>query len=122
MKWIEVLIYTTAEARDAVSVICTELGASGVAIEDSETLAGSMLDGDFKSDSDRQTTKEEAFSEVIVKAYYPENIGFDVIAVLNDRLSEASEYINTGDISIATNELDEQDWANIGRSITNPSI
>lgn len=95
MKWLEVRIHTTAEATDAVSVLCTELGAAGVAIEDSETLMNEV-DGD----------------RVTVKAYYPENYGSDIIALLNQKLSEAAEYVNIGEIRIDTNELDEQDWAN----------
>ncbi|MBB4825770.1 ribosomal protein L11 methyltransferase [Sporosarcina luteola] len=111
MKWSEISIHTTHEATEAVANILHEAGASGVVIEDSnepdrvhENRFGEIYD----------LNREDFPAEgVIVKAYLPVNsFLIETVGEIKESIEGLRQFgIDTGNNTIQTNEVDEEDWA-----------
>lgn len=116
MKWTELTIRTTTACSDLVAQILMEQGAAaGVAIYD----RADINDGRNRTDWDYADEEELAadYAEwVQVRAYLPEDASLRerVLSVRHalDELASRSDPAFTGPLDIATDSLDEQDWAN----------
>lgn len=110
MKWCEVSIQTTHEATELISEIFTDLGASGVVIEDPELINDYITSGKWDYTDIPIATETEV---VTVKAYLPVN------GELEGRLQTFSNEVrlleergvSTVPGIIATNELEDEDWS-----------
>ncbi|WAM30770.1 50S ribosomal protein L11 methyltransferase [Caldicellulosiruptor naganoensis] len=106
MKWFEVSIKTLQEAEDAISNILYDLGANGVVIEDDEIL---KYPNSWDYIDENQFPKRNF---AIVRAYFPESVNIsELIFNIEERLKDASQYLNIGEGKIDISEVDEKDWA-----------
>lgn len=111
MKWVEVSIYTSNAASDVLSEICTELGASGVALEDGQEIA-EMVKNSQVSDYIDDSVIVNLPEGVIIKAYYPDDENSDsLISVIKDKIKLVSGYFDTGRSEVKSLVIDEEDWA-----------
>ncbi|WP_271629623.1 50S ribosomal protein L11 methyltransferase [Caldicellulosiruptor sp. DIB 104C] len=107
MKWFEVAIKTVEEAEDAISNILYDLGANGVVIEDNEIL---KYPNSWDYIDENQFPKRNF---AVVRAYFPESVNIsELIFNIEERLKDASQYLNIGEGEIDISEVDEKDWAN----------
>ena len=92
--WQELKVTVKREGEELVSNLLIELGAQGVAIEDSMDYVGNVdRFGEIFPEVEQQ-------EEIVVTAYYPETV--DVAAVetdLQDRLSELTDFMDLGEKS-----------------------
>lgn len=106
MKWFEISIKTLQEAEDAISNILYDLGANGVVIEDDEIL---KYPNSWDYIDENQFPKRNF---AIVRAYFPESVNIsELIFNIEERLKDASQYLNIGEGKIDVSEVDERDWA-----------
>lgn len=110
MKWCEVSIQTSHEAVELISEIFTELGATGVVIEDPELINDYITSGKWDYTDIPIATETEV---VTVKAYLSVN------GELNGRLQTLENEVkllgdrgvNTAPGVISTSELADEDWS-----------
>ena len=114
--WQELKVTVKREGEELVSNLLIELGAQGVAIEDSMDYVGNVdRFGEIFPEVEQQ-------EEIVVTAYYPETV--DVVAVetdLQDRLSELTDFMDLGEIKIGTTALAEEDWADNWKKYYEPA-
>ena len=117
MKWTEVSIKTTAEACDAVSGMLMSLGAGGVVIEDPneierqlENLESPEYAGVPPVDLLRGGAPDAG--EVAVKAYFSrERARGEFDDLIKGKLDYISRFLDAGSLSVAYEEVDDEDWA-----------
>ncbi|WP_026485601.1 50S ribosomal protein L11 methyltransferase [Caldanaerobius polysaccharolyticus] len=116
MSWIEVQVKTTRDAVDAVSNILYDVGAGGVVIEDFH-IASEATEWD-EEDVDKLIVEDNI---AVVKGYLPEGPDLpDKLNTVRNRVKELGNYINTGESTISTAEVYEEDWANSWKKYYKP--
>ena len=110
MKWCEVSIQTTHEATELISEIFTDLGASGVVIEDPELINDYITSGKWDYTDIPIATETEV---VTVKAYLPVNGELEGrLQTFNNEVRLLGERgVSTVPGIISTNELEDEDWS-----------
>ncbi|AXQ77786.1 50S ribosomal protein L11 methyltransferase [Streptococcus chenjunshii] len=106
-NWQELIITINREAEEAASNILIELGSQGVAINDSADYLGKV--GKYGE----LFPEVEQDERVTVTAYYPETADMEKIChSINERLTELADFgLQTGEITLSTQVLAEEDWA-----------
>lgn len=114
MKWIEITIYTTEEATEALADYLHRNGAGGVSIEESGSL-------DRQRDTSLGQWYERALNDIPegeaeMKAYFATELG-DIQTTIIEPLREfvasfPSFGLDPGKGEISWHEVDEDDWAN----------
>ena len=103
--WQELKVTVKREGEELVSNLLIELGAQGVAIEDSMDYVGNVdRFGEIFPDVEQQ-------EEIVVTAYYPETV--DVAAVeadLQARIAEFTDFMDLGEAKMGSTALAEADW------------
>ncbi len=112
MNWIEVTVYTTGEAYDAIADMLTGMGASGVSIIDPDEFRKSIEQLDSPDYIDSGLMK--SFGEdVMVKAYFPDSRDeAELVQVIESEIDRIGKFINTGKGTIETALICDEDWAN----------
>ena len=114
--WQELEVTVKREGEELVSNLLIELGAQGVAIEDSMDYVGNVdRFGEIFPDVEQQ-------EEIVVTAYYPETV--DVAAVeadLQARLAELMDFMDLGEVKMGTTALAEEDWADNWKKYYEPA-
>lgn len=113
MKYIELMIYTTTEASDAVSNMLYDLGAAGVVIEDPNDFR--LLNNDEKSwDYVEDEMIESMGEDTKVKGYFSELDYKDkIINEIKLKLDQFEGFgLNKGKGEIKTKEVYDEDWSN----------
>ena len=120
MKWNQVSVLTTSEAVEAVSNILMEVGANGVAIEDS-------LDAlNFESDAFGEILDIETFDHIKegakVIAYFPETVFLpEILPTVELRVNQLEDFgLEVGEKTIETSEVVENDWATAWKKYYHP--
>lgn len=112
MRWHEVTVYTTEEAIEMISNFIHELGAGGVAIEESGTL-----------NKERDTSLGQWYEKPLndipegraeIKGYFSEGIDMEsIMEQLKASVAQLTEFdIDTGNPTFECKEVDDEDWAN----------
>ena len=104
--WQELKVTVKREGEELVSNLLIELGAQGVAIEDSMDYVGNggPLSVRFFPEVEQQ-------EEIVVTAYYPETVDVATVeADLQARLAELTDFMDLGEVKIGTTALAEEDW------------
>ena len=114
--WQELKVTVKREGEELVSNLLIELGAQGVAIEDSMDYVGNVdRFGEIFPEVEQQ-------EEIVVTAYYPETV--DVAAVeadLQARLAELIDFMDLGEVKMGTTALAEEDWADNWKKYYEPA-
>ncbi|VNY73456.1 ribosomal protein L11 methyltransferase [Streptococcus pneumoniae] len=114
--WQELKVTVKREGEELVSNLLIELGAQGVAIEDSLDYVGNVdRFGEIFPEVEQQ-------EEIVVTAYYPETV--DVAAVeadLQARLAELTDFMDLGEVKMGTTALAEEDWADNWKKYYKPA-
>ncbi|OXM86124.1 50S ribosomal protein L11 methyltransferase [Paenibacillus rigui] len=112
MRWHEVTVHTTEEAIEMISNFIHELGAGGVAIEESGTL-----------NKERDTSLGQWYEKPLndipegraeIKGYFSEGTDMEsVMEQLQASVAQLTEFdIDTGNPTFELKEVDDEDWAN----------
>ena len=120
MRWHEITIHTTEEAVEMISNFIHELGAGGVAIEESGTLNRS-----------RDTSLGQWYEfplndipegRVIIQGYFPEEM--DIEAISRDLRASIDSLpalgIDTGNPTMSMRLADEEEWAEAWKQYFKP--
>ena len=120
--WIEVRVITTSEALEPVSGIFYSLDCKGVAIEDPNDILG-REQGPLTWDFADINVLEHKGEVAVVKGYFAEEDNIkDVIAYINERLTELKEMgIDLGQAKVESETMHEEDWANTWKQYYKPS-
>ena len=114
--WQELKVTVKREGEELVSNLLIELGAQGVAIEDSMDYVGNVdRFGEIFPEVEQQ-------EEIVVTAYYPETV--DVATVESDlqaRLAELTDFMDLGEVKMGTTALAEEDWADNWKKYYEPA-
>lgn len=112
MTWHEIKILTTEEAYDAVTEMLTSIGAGGVSIEDPNDIRRELEKPgtlDYADDEFIQSLGED----VVVKAYFPGTVNvMELTALVQEKLSFISNFLDTGKGFAGISSVNEEDWAN----------
>lgn len=120
MKWIEVVIRTTDEASDAVSEMLTSIGAGGVVIEDPNDIRRQIEDPNTLDYADDEFIQSLGV-DVIIKAYFHDSgNNSELLALINEKLTFISQFLNVGNGFEGFSEVDEQDWATSWKKFYKP--
>ena len=93
-----------------------ELGAQGVAIEDSMDYVENM---DRFGEIFPEVEQKE---EIVVTAYYPDTVDVTVVeADLQARLAELTDFMDLGEVKMGTTALAEEDWADNWKKYYEPA-
>ncbi|MGT2736500.1 50S ribosomal protein L11 methyltransferase [Streptococcus orisratti] len=106
-SWQELTIHVHRDAEEAVSNLMIETGSQGVAISDSADYVG-------QEDRFGELYPEVEQSDMIaITAYYPDTLDIEEIkADLATRLADLTGFgLETGQVSLESQELAEEDWA-----------
>ena len=106
-SWQELTIHVHRDAEEAVSNLMMETGSQGVAISDSADYVG-------QEDRFGELYPEVEQSDMIaITAYYPDTLDIEEIkADLATRLADLTGFgLETGQVSLESQELAEEDWA-----------
>lgn len=114
--WQELKVTVKREGEELVSNLLIELGAQGVAIEDSMDYVGNMdRFGEIFPEVEQQ-------EEIVVTAYYPDTVDVTVVeADLQARLAELTDFMDLGELKIGTTALAEEDWADNWKKYYEPA-
>ena len=114
--WQELKVTVKREGEELVSNLLIELGAQGVAIEDSMDYVGNVdRFGEIFPEVEQQ-------EEIVVTAYYPDTV--DVATVESDlqaRLAELTDFMDLGEVKMGTTALAEEDWADNWKKYYEPA-
>ncbi|MFD0958620.1 50S ribosomal protein L11 methyltransferase [Paenibacillus chungangensis] len=120
MKWHELTIGTTEEAVEMISNFLHELGAGGVAIEESGTL-------NKPRDTSLGQWYELPLNDIpeghaVMKGYFAEGTDMEaLLCQLKPRVEQLREFdIDTGDVSYESLLVDDEDWANAWKQYFKP--
>lgn len=104
--WQELRVTVHREAEEAVSNLLIELGAQGVAIEDSADYLGKV--GRYGE----VFPEVEQSDSIAVVAYYPETVTMtEMKQTVRERLAQLAEFLELGPVEVRSTELAEEDWA-----------
>jgi ribosomal protein L11 methyltransferase len=120
LRWHEVTIRTTEQAAEIVSHYLLELGAGGVAIEESGTLSK-------QRDTSLGQWYELPLNDIpeghaVVQAYFPEEENAEeIVKRLGESIAESGDYgIEFGDWTIEAKRVDDEDWADAWKKYFKP--
>lgn len=120
MKWHEITIHTTEVATEMISNLIHELGAGGVAIEESGTL-----------NKERDTTYGKLYDKplndipegrAVIQGYFDETMDMEVVmAELQERVVELEQFdIDTGNPTYSLKLVDDEEWATAWKQYFKP--
>ena len=114
--WQELKVTVKREGEELVSNLLIELGAQGVAIEDSMDYVGNVdRFGEIFPEVEQQ-------EEIVVTAYYPETVDVATVeADLQARLAELTDFMDLGEVKMGTTALAEADWADNWKKYYEPA-
>ncbi|GAA0747355.1 50S ribosomal protein L11 methyltransferase [Clostridium oceanicum] len=119
--WLEVTIYTSSEAVEAVSGILYNTEIEGVSIEDPQDIEFKKKNpGDWDYfDETLLKVKDSA----IIKGYYKENDDFEkTIKYIKESVENLGEFgIDKGEGIVTVAEVNEEDWANNWKKYYKPT-
>jgi len=120
MIWFEILIKTTHEANDVITVILEDLGCEGVAIVDPNEIKEQIKDSNTFDYIDDEFI-DNLSKDTLIKAYFSseKNI-IKLCEQIKIKLEEISQYFNVGKGKIEYKEIDEEDWANSWKKYFKP--
>jgi len=123
MEWMEVAVHTTTQGSDVVSMLLMQNGAAGTAIEDRNDVPDPTKPHGYWELID-QSLIDNMPEDVLVKAWLP------IDQRLNDTLNALKQHLATlpslnpavelGSLSLDTNQVDEQDWAECWKKFYKP--
>lgn len=116
-SWQELTIHVHRDAEEAVSNLMIEMGSQGVAISDSADYLG-------QEDRFGELYPQVEQSETIaITAYYPDTMDIEAVKRnLVERLSGLTEFgLETGELSLESQELVEEDWADNWKKYYEPT-
>lgn len=116
-SWQELTIHVHRDAEEAVSNLMIETGSQGVAISDSADYVG-------QEDRFGELYPEVEQSELIaITAYYPDTLDIEEVkADLAARLADLTDFgLETGQVSLESQELAEEDWADNWKKYYEPA-
>ena len=120
LRWHEMTIYTREEAVELIAHFIHELGAGGVAIEESGTL-----------NKPRDTRFGEWYElplndipegEAVIKSYFPEETDIDaLVSQLRQSIDRSRDAgIDPGKVRISLGKVDEAEWADAWKNYFKP--
>ncbi|WP_044768750.1 50S ribosomal protein L11 methyltransferase, partial [Streptococcus suis] len=116
-SWQELTIHVHRDAEEAVSNLMIETGSQGVAISDSADYVG-------QEDRFGELYPEVEQSDMIaITAYYPDTVDIEEVkADLATRLADLTGFgLETGQVSLESQELAEEDWADNWKKYYEPA-
>ncbi|MCH5583849.1 50S ribosomal protein L11 methyltransferase [Shimazuella sp. AN120528] len=121
MKWLELAIYTEEESVEALTERLQDMGAGGVSIEESSTIAQTQP-GEY-GEIIALNPADYPDSGVIVKSYFAEVRNTDqLVSQMKECLCELKEYgLRVGESKIETKWVDDEDWANAWKAYYKPT-
>lgn len=119
MKWHEIAVHTSEEASEIISHFFHELGAGGVAIEESDV--GKPRDTSLGQWYDLPLN-DLPEGTAVIRGYFPEMADADaILARLKDKVAELAQYgIDAGQPRWDVRIVDEEDWANAWKAYYKP--
>ena len=119
MRWQELSVATTKDAREAVADLFYQAGAQGVVIEDPHDYLRYMEEGKWEY-FDIPPDKL-AGEEVVLKAYLP----FDTklpcrVEEFTQSLNDLAQYFEGLNCKVSISEIAEEDWANAWKTYYKP--
>lgn len=115
--WQEVTVHVHRDAQEAVSNLLIETGSQGVAIEDSADYIG-------QKDRFGELYPDVEQSDMIaITAYYPSSTNLaDVTMTINEQLAELASFgLQVGQVTVDSQELAEEDWADNWKKYYEPA-
>ncbi|AIQ02452.1 50S ribosomal protein L11 methyltransferase [Streptococcus pyogenes] len=115
--WQEVTVHVHRDAQEAVSNLLIETGSQGVAIADSADYIG-------QKDRFGELYPDVEQSDMIaITVYYPSSTNLaDVIATINEQLAELASFgLQVGQVTVDSQELAEEDWADNWKKYYEPA-
>ncbi len=123
MEWMEVAVHTTTQGSDMVSMLLMQNGAAGTAIEDRNDVPDPTKPHGYWELID-QSLIDSMPEDVLVKGWLPMNERLsDSLSALKEQLSalpSLNPEISLGALSLQTNQVDEQDWAECWKKFYKP--
>lgn len=117
MKWVELTLITSQEAREAAAEILYRRGASGVVVEDSElpVLADDVEDY-------VHGTSQISLDEVHITAYFPEgHFGPHAVESVRLELAALADFgLDPGRAEIRLGHIEEEEWATAWKQYYRP--
>ncbi|MGP6388321.1 50S ribosomal protein L11 methyltransferase [Streptococcus dysgalactiae] len=115
--WQELTITVHREAEEAVSNLLIETGSQGVAIADSADYIGQENRfGELYPDVEQSDM-------IAITAYYPSSTNLaDVTVTINEQLAELASFgLQVGQVTVDSQELAEEDWADNWKKYYEPA-
>ncbi|EMO8655165.1 TPA: 50S ribosomal protein L11 methyltransferase [Streptococcus pyogenes] len=115
--WQEVTVHVHRDAQEAVSHVLIETGSQGVAIADSADYIG-------QKDRFGELYPDVEQSDMIaITAYYPNSANLaDVTVTINEQLAELASFgLQVGQVTVDSQELAEEDWADNWKKYYEPA-
>jgi len=109
MKWMEVAVTTSQEAKDAVADMLYRRGATGVVVEDTALPPGALDNEDYVPELEPNILLEE----VRVTGYLPlgETAGALIESLRLELTALAQFDLDPGQAEVVCSEIQEEDWA-----------
>lgn len=120
-EWLEVIIYTSSEAIEAVSGIMYNTGVEGVSIEDPKDIEFKKKhpgDWDYFDETLLKVT-----DTAIVKGYYKEDENFDeYVKYIKKAIENLKDFgIDKGQGLVEVHRVNEEDWENNWKKYYKPT-
>nr|WP_278925083.1 50S ribosomal protein L11 methyltransferase [Streptococcus canis] len=115
--WQEVTVHVHRDAQEAVSNLLIETGSQGVAITDSADYIG-------QEDRFGELYPDVEQSDMIaITAYYPASTDLaDVTVTINEQLAKLASFgLQVGQVTVDSQELAEEDWADNWKTYYEPA-
>ncbi|MDP3059126.1 MAG: 50S ribosomal protein L11 methyltransferase [bacterium] len=118
MKWLEITVITSQEAKEAVAEIMYRLGAIGLVIEDSV----SPLPADEIEDYSPEVIVYAPLKDVLVTTYLPiDHTVLGTIESLKQQIVALSDFgLDPGLATVTIKEVQDEDWASSWKQYYRP--
>lgn len=111
MKWIEIVIKTTFEAKEAVTNILHEAMVEGIVIEDPNDILN-LLKEDERWDYMDEDLAKDYYDGVVVKGYFENDENWEEKKdFIKERINMLPRYdLDLGSTEIEVQDLEDRDW------------
>lgn len=111
MKWIEIVIKTTYEAKEAVTNILHEAMVEGIVIEDPNDILN-LLKEDEKWDYLDEDLAKDYYDGVVIKGYFENDADWEEKKnFIKERINMLPRYdLNIGSTEIEVQDIEDRDW------------
>jgi ribosomal protein L11 methyltransferase len=121
LEWIEITITTKTESVEAISYMLTDVGITGIMIDDPKDILLQDKDETAWDYVEEELLQNKDPETVFMTVYLPENMNYqEKIQEIKERLQHIGSFLDIGKGTVEINNIDEEEWAHSWKKYYKP--